>query len=42
MTRLTDLPESVEGLESAAVFYRLKAVIERPRFSQNITAKKVH
>ncbi|RPA96687.1 hypothetical protein L873DRAFT_1693575 [Choiromyces venosus 120613-1] len=35
-----DLPESIEGLESAQIFYRLKAVIERPRFAQNITAKK--
>lgn len=37
----TDLPESIEGLENAHVFYRLKAVIERPRFAQNIVAKKV-
>lgn len=37
----TDLPESIEGLENAHVFYRLKAVIDRPRFAQNIVAKKV-
>lgn len=37
----TDLPESIEGLENAHIFYRLKAVIDRPRFSQNIVAKKV-
>lgn len=36
-----DLPESMEGLENAHVFYRLKAVIDRPRFAQNIVAKKV-
>ncbi|KAG0639464.1 hypothetical protein HOY80DRAFT_86908 [Tuber brumale] len=35
-----DLPESIEGLEHAQIFYRLKAVIERPRFAQNIIAKK--
>ncbi|CUS09047.1 unnamed protein product, partial [Tuber aestivum] len=35
-----DLPESIVGLEHAQVFYRLKAVIERPLFAQNITAKK--
>lgn len=35
-----DLPESIEGLENAHIFYRLKAVIDRPRFSQNIVAKK--
>lgn len=37
----TDLPESIEGLENAHIFYRLKAVIDRPRFAQNIVAKKV-
>ncbi|PWW80793.1 hypothetical protein C7212DRAFT_355822 [Tuber magnatum] len=35
-----DLPESIEGLRDAQILYRLKAVIDRPLFAQNITAKK--
>ncbi|KAF8468970.1 hypothetical protein BDZ91DRAFT_80231 [Kalaharituber pfeilii] len=34
------LPESVEGLDQAYIVYRMKATIERPRFSQDISAKK--
>lgn len=41
MSLYTDTPESVEGLDSAYVVYRLKATIERPRFSQDIHAKRV-
>lgn len=33
-------PESVEGLDSAYIVYRMKATIERPRFSQDIHQKK--
>lgn len=36
-----DAPESVEGLDSAYVVYRLKATIERPTFSHDIHARKV-
>ncbi|ODV89187.1 hypothetical protein CANCADRAFT_11378, partial [Tortispora caseinolytica NRRL Y-17796] len=35
------IPESVEGLESAIVIYKMKATIERGRFSNNIVRKKV-
>lgn len=36
-----DAPESVEGLDSAYVVYRMKATIERPTFSHDIHARKV-
>lgn len=36
-----ELPESVEGLGSTHVVYRLKARISRGKFSHDITAKKV-
>ncbi|KAL1918809.1 uncharacterized protein VTP21DRAFT_2831 [Calcarisporiella thermophila] len=34
------LPETVEGAEGASVQYHLKAVVERPTFALNITAKQ--
>ena len=31
----------MEGLDTAYIVYRMKATIERPRFSQDISTKKV-
>ncbi|KAA8915646.1 hypothetical protein TRICI_002227 [Trichomonascus ciferrii] len=36
-----DTPESVEGMQNGSVVYRLQAVVERGRFTNNITGRKL-
>lgn len=36
-----NIPETVEGVEGGQVSYRLKAVVERPGFAQNLVKRRI-